>query len=127
MIEVEKTTTAGNDHAEVFARLLKDTEAFLAQHEGAQPVAHLVWEAAVLGFCHGTLHAAGRSWQETRADYLKDHAVISGVLDYATTDGVVKFPALRLLALADLRAQTDKATNADRAALATDNINNEGA
>lgn len=123
----EKTATASSDHAEVFARLLKDTEAFLAQYEGAQPVAHLVWEAAVLGFCHGTQHAAGRSWQEARADYLKDHAVLSGVLDYATVDGVVKFPALRLLALADFRAQTDEVVNADRAGLAADDIDNEGA
>lgn len=118
MTKADKTAPS-EQHAETFNQLVRNVETFLVQHEGAKPVAHLVWEAAVLGFCHGTQHAAGRSWQETRADYLKDHMVVAGVLDYATVDGVVKFPALRALALADSRAEADAA--------ATDNIINEGA
>jgi len=106
MPEVVAATAASDKHAETFAQLVKDTEAFLAQYEGAKPIAHLVWEAAVLGFCHGTRHAAGRSWEEMRADYLADHAVVSGVMGYATTDGVVRFSALRELALAGFRTKT---------------------
>lgn len=117
-IEPAAEAAASEKHAEVFAQLVRNVEAFLVQYDAAMPIAHLVWEAAVLGFCHGTQHAAGRSWQETRADYLKDHTVVAGVLDYATVDGVVKFPALRALALADSRAEADGAT---------DNIINEGA
>lgn len=86
-------------------QIVADTRAFLAQHTEPEHVARLVWEAAVLGFVHGTLHATGRSYDEQRADFPKDREIVSGVMGYVTVDGVERFAALRELALADFRTK----------------------
>lgn len=101
------------EHTEAWAQIVADANAFAIAHEGAEFVARLVWEAAVLGFVHGTLHAAGRSWNEQNADFPKDHAIVTGVMGYVTVDGVERFAALRELALADYKLKVAKAASDD--------------
>lgn len=74
---------AGEQHAETWSQLVASVRNFTERHPTPEGVAHLVWEAAVLGFVNGTQHAAGRSYAEMRADFLKDHAIVAGVLDVA--------------------------------------------
>lgn len=73
-------------HAETWSQLVADARIFAEQHPAPEGIAHLVWEAAVLGFVNGTQHAAGRTFKEVRADFLKDHAIVTGVLDIAELD-----------------------------------------
>lgn len=83
-------------HAATWAQFVADVDTFIERYPGPKSVAHLVWEAAVLGFVNGTQHAAGRSHTEVRADFLKDHAVVTGVLDVAELD-CERWVALRTL------------------------------
>ncbi len=97
------------EHDEAWKQLVTDAKAFAIAHEGAEFVARLVWEAAVLGFVQGTQHATGRSYDEQRADFPKDHAIVATVMGYVTVDGVERFAALRELALAEYRVKLAKA------------------
>ena len=84
-------------------QLVKDARAFLAQYDQPENVARLVWEAAVLGYVHGTRHAVGRTYEAQRADFPKDHAIVAGVMGHVTVDHE-HWAGLRALALADFRA-----------------------
>jgi|SRR6185312_16949536 len=77
---------ASEQHSETWRQFVADVRNFTERHPAPEGVAHLVWEAAVLGFVNGTQHAAGRSHAEVRADFMKDHAIVTGVLDIAELD-----------------------------------------
>lgn len=97
------------EHDETWTQLKADAAAFAVAHEGPEFTARLVWEAMVLGFVHGTRHAAGRNYDEQRADFPKDHAIVAGIMGAVTVDGFPHFAALRELALADFNAKVAKA------------------
>lgn len=99
------------EHDATWTQLVADAKAFAVAHEGPEFVARLVWEAMVLGFVQGTQHAFGRSYDEQRADFPKDHDIVAGVMGYVTVDGVEHFAALRALALADYRVKVAKAAH----------------
>lgn len=96
-------------HAAAWARLVADARAFTECHSAPEGVAHLVWEAAVLGFVNGTQHAVGRTYEEMRADFLKDYAIVTGVLDVAEAD------CERWFALRELRTHAGALEESDDA------------
>lgn len=104
------------EHDAAWAQLVADAKAFAVAHEGPEFVARLVWEAMVLGFVQGTQHAFGRVYDEQRADFPKDHAIVAQVMGYVTVDGVEHFAALRELALADFKAKRAEAALLEEAA-----------
>lgn len=81
-------------HTATWNQLVADVATFTERHPAPEAVAHLVWEAAVLGFVNGTQHAAGRTSAEMRADFLKDHAIVAGVRNVAELD-CERWPGLR--------------------------------
>lgn len=93
-------------------QLVTDARAFLAKHDQPEHVARLVWEAAVLGYAQGTQHAFGRSYDEMRADFPKDSAIVAGVMQHVTVD-FEHFQALRQLAFASFHAAQAKEDGGD--------------
>lgn len=106
------TEPADGQLPDTWDQLVIDARAFLVKHNQPEHVARLVWEAAVLGYVRGTQHAFGRSYEEQRADFPKDSAIVVGVMQHVTVD-FEHFQVLRQLAYASLHAKQDEEGGSD--------------